>query len=202
MYCTPLKRCFLTDGAEVSLSSRCDCHAPSITMRSLVLTSTNVQLPNNEQPVPAIIEVECSSGKILRVTPGKTDGKEYQDLGDVEFWDLGDHFVLPGLVECVSLPQTRNPNSNVDSSAHVHLNEPGRTHWEGFYTGTRAAIAGGFTTVVDMPLNSIPPTTNVENLDMKRSVAQGQCWSDVAFWGGVIPNNQVKSAWYVWYSNV
>jgi allantoinase len=71
------------------------------------------------------------------------------------------------------------------------LNEPGRTDWEGFYTGTRAAVAGGFTTVVDMPLNSIPPTTTTSNLDMKRQAAIGQCWSDVAFWGGVIPHNQV-----------
>lgn len=77
------------------------------------------------------------------------------------------------------------------SSAHVHLNEPGRTDWEGFWTGTRAAASGGVTTVVDMPLNSIPPTTTVENLEIKRAAAQGQCWTDVAFWGGVIPGNQV-----------
>lgn len=73
----------------------------------------------------------------------------------------------------------------------MHLNEPGRTHWEGFYTGTRAAASGGVTTVVDMPLNSIPPTTTVENLEAKRAVAQGQCVTDVAFWGGVVPKNQV-----------
>jgi allantoinase len=78
------------------------------------------------------------------------------------------------------------------SSVHVHLNEPGRTHWEGFWTGTRAAISGGVTTVVDMPLNSIPPTTTVENLAVKRNAAQGQCWTDVGFWGGVIPDNEVN----------
>lgn len=76
-------------------------------------------------------------------------------------------------------------------SAHVHLNEPGRTDWEGFWTGTRAAVSGGVTTVVDMPLNSIPPTTTVKNLHDKQQAARGQCWSDVAFWGGVIPGNQV-----------
>lgn len=76
-------------------------------------------------------------------------------------------------------------------SAHVHLNEPGRTDWEGFRTGTRAAISGGVTTVVDMPLNSIPPTTTVENLEEKKKAAKGQCWSNVAFWGGCIPNNEV-----------
>jgi dihydroorotase-like cyclic amidohydrolase len=78
------------------------------------------------------------------------------------------------------------------SSPHVHLNEPGRTAWEGFWTGTRAASAGGITTLVDMPLNSIPPTTTVPNLDEKRHAAQGQCHTDIAFWGGVIPGNQVR----------
>jgi Dihydroorotase and related cyclic amidohydrolases len=77
-------------------------------------------------------------------------------------------------------------------SAHVHLNEPGRTDWEGFWTGTSAAASGGITTVVDMPLNSIPPTTTVANLELKRRAAQGQCFTDVAFWGGVIPENQVR----------
>jgi allantoinase len=76
------------------------------------------------------------------------------------------------------------------SSAHVHLNEPGRTDWEGFRTGTGAAASGGVTTVVDMPLNSIPPTTTVENLQTKRDHARGKCHTDVAFWGGVIPGNQ------------
>lgn len=75
----------------------------------------------------------------------------------------------------------------------MHLNEPGRTDWEGFWTGTRAAASGGITTVVDMPLNSIPPTTTVENLAAKRNAAREQCWTDVAFWGGVIPGNQVRN---------
>ncbi|KAL0955942.1 hypothetical protein HGRIS_002127 [Hohenbuehelia grisea] len=75
-------------------------------------------------------------------------------------------------------------------SAHVHLNEPGRTDWEGFWTGTRAAASGGVTTVVDMPLNSIPPTTTVDNLQAKQAAARGQCFTDVAFWGGVIPKNE------------
>jgi dihydroorotase-like cyclic amidohydrolase len=75
-------------------------------------------------------------------------------------------------------------------SAHVHLNEPGRTEWEGFWTGTRAAASGGVTALVDMPLNSIPPTTTVANLTTKREAAQGQCWVDVGFWGGVVPGNE------------
>ncbi|KAF8523588.1 allantoinase [Gautieria morchelliformis] len=142
-------------------------------MQRLVLTSNNVQLPGREDLCPAVIEVECASGKIIHVRPGKTDETEYYDRDTVEVLDLGDLVVLPGLVD-----------------AHVHLNEPGRTDWEGFNTGTRAAVAGGFTTVVDMPLNSIPPTTTTSNLDLKRQAAIGQCWSDVAFWGGVIPHNQ------------
>jgi allantoinase len=74
----------------------------------------------------------------------------------------------------------------------VHLNEPGRTDWEGFRTGTQAALSGGVTTVVDMPLNSIPPTTTVINLKVKQAAAEGQCWTDVGFWGGIIPDNQVS----------
>jgi dihydroorotase-like cyclic amidohydrolase len=88
--------------------------------------------------------------------------------------------------------RTRTPPTHFSSSsAHVHLNEPGRTDWEGFWTGTRAAALGGVTTVIDMPLNSIPPTTTVNNLTVKREAARGQCHVDVGFWGGVIPGNQV-----------
>ena len=72
---------------------------------------------------------------------------------------------------------------------HVHVNEPGRTEWEGFAHATRAAAAGGVTTIVDMPLNSIPPTTTVAALEEKRGVADGQVWVDVGFWGGAVPGN-------------
>ena len=75
----------------------------------------------------------------------------------------------------------------VDS--HVHVNEPGRTDWEGFATATRAAAAGGTTTIIDMPLNSIPPTTTVAGLEAKLNAALEQCYVDVGFWGGVIPGN-------------
>ena len=80
--------------------------------------------------------------------------------------------LLPGLVD-----------------THVHVNEPGRTEWEGFATATRAAAAGGVTTILDMPLNSIPPTTTVAALEVKRAVAEGQCFVDVGFWGGSVPDN-------------
>ena len=86
--------------------------------------------------------------------------------------DAGSAVVMPGLVD-----------------AHVHVNEPGRTEWEGFTTATRAAAAGGVTTLVDMPLNSIPPTTTPDGFARKLAAARGQCWIDVAFWGGVIPGN-------------
>jgi allantoinase len=86
--------------------------------------------------------------------------------------DAGEAVVMPGLVD-----------------AHVHVNEPGRTDWEGFATATRAAAAGGVTTLVDMPLNSIPPTTTREGFAAKLEAAKNQCWIDVAFWGGVIPGN-------------
>ena len=86
--------------------------------------------------------------------------------------DVGELAVLPGVVD-----------------THVHLNEPGRTEWEGFATATRAAAIGGVTALVDMPLNSIPPTTTREAFAAKRAAARGQCAVDVGFWGGVVPGN-------------
>ncbi|CAK1552085.1 unnamed protein product [Leptosia nina] len=78
----------------------------------------------------------------------------------------------------------------VDS--HVHVNEPGRTSWEGFVTATQAAAVGGFTTIVDMPLNSIPPTTSLENLKVKAKAAKEEVFVDVGFWGGAIPDNEAE----------
>src|SRR5438067_5324783 len=72
---------------------------------------------------------------------------------------------------------------------HVHVNEPGRTQWEGFATATAAAAAGGVTTLIDMPLNSIPSTVDISALAVKRAAAQGQCLIDVGFWGGAVPGN-------------
>jgi allantoinase len=88
-----------------------------------------------------------------------------------------DEVLLPGLVD-----------------THVHVNEPGRTEWEGFASATRAAAAGGVTTIVDMPLNSIPPTTTVAALEEKRAAAEGQAWVDVGFWGGAVPDNTADLA--------
>jgi allantoinase len=83
-----------------------------------------------------------------------------------------DVVLLPGLVD-----------------THVHCNDPGREHWEGFAHATRAAAAGGVTTLVDMPLNSVPPTVDVRALSAKRTAAAGRCYVDVAFWGGAVPGN-------------
>jgi allantoinase len=87
-----------------------------------------------------------------------------------EVVDVGSDFLLPGLVD-----------------SHVHVNQPGRTEWEGFETATRAAAAGGVTTLFDMPLNSIPVTTSPEALETKMRSAEGHCWIDHGFWGGVVP---------------
>lgn len=84
----------------------------------------------------------------------------------------GDAVLLPGLVD-----------------THVHVNEPGRTEWEGFRSATLAAAAGGITTIVDMPLNSIPPTTTAETLRLKRRAAEATAFVDVGFWGGAVPAN-------------
>jgi allantoinase len=86
--------------------------------------------------------------------------------------DLGELVLMPGLVD-----------------THVHANDPGRSDWEGFRTATRAAAAGGVTTVVDMPLNSIPPTVDPPGLAAKRAAAEGKLWVDVGLWGGVVPGN-------------
>jgi allantoinase len=87
--------------------------------------------------------------------------------------NFGDAALLPGLVD-----------------SHVHINEPGRTEWEGFYTATRAAAAGGYTMLADMPLNCVPATTNVAALEAKRAAAHGKCRIDWAAWGGVIQGNE------------
>ena len=108
-----------------------------------------------------------SAGQITRLGPYDTapDAPQVVDLDE-------DVVLLPGLVD-----------------AHVHVNEPGRTEWEGFASATRAAAAGGVTTIVDMPLNSVPATVTAEALEIKRRVAGPQAYIDVGFWGGAIPGN-------------
>lgn len=140
------------------------------------ITSNNVVFKHDIEPATIIYSLK--SGKILQILqPAATSFQDprLQKVGITsaeQYRDVGDLHILPGLVD-----------------AHVHLNEPGRTEWEGFETGTKAAAAGGVTTLIDMPLNAIPPTTTIENFQIKINAAANKCWVDVGFWGGIIPGN-------------
>ncbi|HYV13178.1 MAG TPA: allantoinase AllB [Pyrinomonadaceae bacterium] len=103
---------------------------------------------------------------------------DYEDVVEgCEVVDAAESVVMPGLVD-----------------THVHINAPGRTEWEGFRTATLAAAAGGVTTVVDMPLNSVPPTTTLAGFKTKLETARDECFVDVGFWGGVVPGNTAELA--------
>ena len=130
-------------------------------MSGLVVRARRAVLPVGERAAA----VHTEDGRITAVTAFDEVPGSAVTLAD-------DEVLLPGLVD-----------------SHVHVNEPGRTEWEGFASATRAAVAGGGTTVVDMPLNSVPPTTTVEALHVKREAAKGQVSADVAFWGGAVPGN-------------
>ena len=125
--------------------------------------SRRVVTPQGIKPAAILVE----DGRILDVvSPDQLPAK-------ISVQDFGDAAILPGLVD-----------------SHVHINEPGRTEWEGFRTATRAAAAGGYTLLVDMPLNCLPPTTTVAALEAKRNAASGQCHVDWMAWGGVVRGNQ------------
>jgi allantoinase len=125
--------------------------------------STRVVLPDG-RVAPAAVLFD-GEGRIEAVLEGGA-------ITDAGVLDVGDLVVAPGIVD-----------------SHVHVNEPGRTDWEGFTSATRAAAAGGVTTLVDMPLNSIPVTTTAAAFETKRAATTGQLSVDVAFWGGVVPDN-------------
>jgi allantoinase len=115
----------------------------------------------------ASVEVAVQGGRIAAIEPSGAD------LAAAHRIQLtSDEVLLPGLVD-----------------THVHVNEPGRTEWEGFASATRAAAAGGVTTIIDMPLNSIPPTVTPEALEVKRAAARASAAVDVGFWGGAVPGN-------------
>lgn len=118
---------------------------------------------------PAAIEVR--DGRIAAIGAWDAAG------AGVELFDFGEASIMPGVVD-----------------THVHVNEPGRADWEGFRTATRAAAAGGITTIVDMPLNSIPVTTTARALEEKRAAARGQLHVEVGYWGGVVPGNVAELA--------
>ncbi len=129
----------------------------------IVLRSKRVVLPEGVRPATVWIDGE----RIARVGP-----HDVTVPGAIAAEDFGDLVIMPGVVD-----------------SHVHVNEPGRTDWEGFETATRAAAAGGVTTIVDMPLNSIPATTSVVALHAKARALEGKCTVDVGLWGGAVPGN-------------
>ncbi|KAI0128019.1 allantoinase [Xylariales sp. AK1849] len=146
--------------------------APSVgPLTVLVSTRAVLTLPDDSLILtPATISVSPATGKIVAIVPTVLPKTSLPP--SATYIDYGSKLLIPGLVD-----------------AHVHLNEPGRTEWEGFKTGTRAAASGGVTTVIDMPLNAIPPTTTVAGFREKLAASQGQCWVDVGFYGGVVPGN-------------
>ncbi len=133
-------------------------------MSGLVIKSRRVVFPGGERPAVILVR----DGIIQEV-------REYADelnTGDLPVLDFGDDVVMPGIID-----------------VHVHVNEPGRTEWEGFETATKAAAMGGVTTIVDMPLNSTPVTTTVENFRAKLDAAEGKLAVNVAYHAGVIPDH-------------
>ncbi|MGW1635545.1 allantoinase AllB [Streptomyces lavendulae] len=129
----------------------------------LVLRSTRVITPEGTRAA----SVAVAGGKITAVL-----AHDAEVPAGARLEDFGDDVLLPGLVD-----------------THVHVNDPGRTEWEGFWTASRAAAAGGITTILDMPLNSLPPTTTVDHLRVKQEVARSKAHVDVGFWGGALPDN-------------
>ncbi len=134
-------------------------------MSSLALRSQRVVTPEGERAATILLE----NGRISALLPYEAEVAANAVI------DLGHRAVLPGVID-----------------PHVHINEPGRTDWEGFNTATRAALAGGLTSLVDMPLNSAPVTTSVANLELKRAATRGQLHCNVGFWGGVVPGNAAE----------
>jgi allantoinase len=128
----------------------------------IVLSSTRVVTPQEVRAAAIVVE----DGRIAAIVR-----REDVPAG-VAVEELGDLVISPGAVD-----------------AHVHINDPGRAEWEGFETATRAAAAGGVTTLVDMPLNCLPVTTNVAALEAKKQAAADRCWVDVGFHGGLVPGN-------------
>lgn len=134
----------------------------SASSAAIALRSSQVVTPTGVRPATVLIEGQRIVGVVdYDRTPA-----------DANVVDVGDLVVSPGVVD-----------------SHVHINEPGRTEWEGFETATKAAAAGGITTLIDMPLNSSPVTTTRDNLLAKRNAAAGKCYVDVGFHGGLIPEN-------------
>jgi allantoinase len=140
---------------------------------------TEFSLPLDAIRSTRVVTPQGVRAGVVRIAGGRIAAIDPYDspIENLNLLDAGTDAVLPGLVD-----------------THVHFNEPGRTEWEGFETGTRAAAAGGITCVVEMPLNSIPSTTSVEALTLKRQAAAGKCAVDYAFWGGVVDGDAAQVA--------
>ncbi|CAB4255204.1 similar to Saccharomyces cerevisiae YIR027C DAL1 Allantoinase, converts allantoin to allantoate in the first step of allantoin degradation [Maudiozyma barnettii] len=138
------------------------------------ITSTKVVV--DQEIIPATILYSTETGKIVEIYKYDTisclSHPKLVVYDVLDCLDVSPYVLLPGLVD-----------------SHVHLNDPGRTEWEGFETGTKSAISGGVTTVIDMPLNATPPTTNLRNLNSKITASKGNIWCDVGLWGGLVPEN-------------
>lgn len=130
-------------------------------MDRVVIKSNRVALPGKLESAYVVLQ----GGTIVDIV-------SHLPTGYTKLIDIGDKVLMPGVID-----------------PHVHINEPGRTHWEGFHTATKAAMAGGVTTLVDMPLNSTPVTTTVAAFEKKLAAAENSLHVDVGFWGGVVPGN-------------
>ena len=140
-------------------------------IHQLVIRAKRAVFPDGIRPAVVVVDDE-------RITALLEDGAAVEAREEIVVPD--DQVLMPGLVD-----------------SHVHVNEPGRTPWEGYESATRAGLAGGITTILDMPLNSSPPTTTVANLEAKEEAAQGKLSVDVGFWGGAVPGNidQMAPLW-------
>ena len=136
----------------------------STTVANLVIHAEKTVFPDGVRPATIVIKGE----RIVAVEPFGTPVN-----ADKEFTIPQGQMLMPGLLD-----------------SHVHVNEPGRTQWEGYESATRAALAGGITTILDMPLNSDPPTVDVDKLELKRNTTAGKLSVDVGFWGGAVPGNK------------
>ena len=140
-------------------------------IHQLVIRAKRAVFPDGIRPAVVVVDDE-------RITALLEDGAAVEAREEIVVPD--DQVLMPGLVD-----------------SHVHVNDPGRTPWEGYESATRAGLAGGITTILDMPLNSSPPTTTVANLEAKEEAAQGKLSVDVGFWGGAVPGNidQMAPLW-------
>lgn len=133
------------------------------TTHDLAIRTARAVLPDGTRPAVVVVD----DGRVTAVLDADAPASAREEIVVAD-----DQVLMPGLVD-----------------SHVHVNEPGRTAWEGYESATRAALAGGITTIIDMPLNSSPPTTTVAALEDKLAATTGKLSVDVGLWGGAVPGN-------------